>query len=777
MKFSYNWLKEMVPGLTAEPRELMGLITIKTAECEGLEGVGEHFSKVVAARVLNVEPLGDSHNRKALIDAGPLGKHTVVCGAPNCRAGIVTAWVPPGTTLEGREIGRRAIDGVESAGMLASGRELGVNRDHEGIVELDAEPGTPLPGSIPDVVIEVDNKSLTHRPDLWGHHGMAREVSAITGLPLRDPVDMSRVPATPAPVKVEIEDYTLCPRYSALVVENVTVQPSPLWLQYRLQSVGLNPINNVVDVTNYIMAELGQPMHAFDADKLAGDTIFVRNAREGELYDALNEESYTLTPAALVIADKDGAIALAGVIGGKHSAINDATTRLVLESANFHAANIRRTSTRLKLRTDASQRFEKSQDPANTVRALARAVELLEIVSPGCRVVGGLADAAGGRKMPAPIDLPISWLVRKLGREIAAAEVRGILEALQFGVTEPKPGLFAVTVPTWRATKDVSIKDDLVEEIGRMIGYATITPIAPEVPTTPPFQDPRRAFLRNMRHLVAGQGFDEVYNYSFVSEDLARKFGLDPEGHVKVANPISVEQGLMRTTLIPGIWRNIVENAKHHESFRLFEVGFAIHKKDGSLPDEIPHLTAAMYSRAGLSETLFELKRLAECVLPGCVLRPAHGTGYEHPSRAAEVLWRGAMVGRLFEFHPKYVEAGRAVVLDLDLGAVQALGEVAKRYKPVRRFPESAFDLSVITGRRTLVGDLHESIGQFGGANVDSIVFLRQYEGAPLPEGSKSVSFRITVAAHDRTLSSEEVSVIRDQIIAGMRSLGHELRV
>lgn len=778
MKFSYNWLKELVPGLTAAPRELMDLITIKTAECEGLETAGEHFSKVVAARVLEVSPLGDGHNRKALIDAGPLGQHTVVCGAPNCRAGIVTAWVPPGTTLEGNEIGRRVIDGVESAGMLASGRELAVNRDHEGIVELlDAEPGTPLPGSTPDVVIEVDNKSLTHRPDLWGHHGMAREVAAISGQLLRDPVDPAKAPLAAPVVKVQVEDYQLCPRYSALVVENVKVQPSPLWLQYRLQSVGLNPINNVVDVTNYVMAELGQPMHAFDADKLAGDTVYVRSAREGEAFDALNDESYALTPAALVIADQESAIALAGVIGGKHSAISDGTTRLVLESANFHAANIRRTSSRLKLRTDASQRFEKSQDPENTVRALARAVALLEIVSPGCRVVGGVSDARAERKLPAAIELPMEWLLRKLGRPMEASEVRRILEALQFGVSEAKPGVFSVTVPSWRATKDISIKDDLVEEIGRMIGYATITPIAPEVSTTPPYQDARRLFLRELRHLVAAQGFDEVYNYSFLSEEMARKFGTEPDVHVRVANPISVEQGLMRTSLIPGIWRNVVENSKHQESFRLFEVGFAILKKDGSLPDEVAHLTAAMYTRAGLTETLFEMKRLAECVLPGCELKPAEGSGYEHRSRTAQVVWRGAVVGRLFEFHPKFIETGRAVVLDLNLDAVQGLGPVEKRYRPVRRFPESAFDLSVITGKRTLVGELRKSLAQFGGANLESVAFLRQYEGAPLPEGSKSVSFRITVAAQDRTLSSEEVGAIRDQIIAGMRSQGHELRV
>ncbi|MCZ2148600.1 MAG: phenylalanine--tRNA ligase subunit beta [Bryobacterales bacterium] len=776
MKFSYNWIQELVDGLEASPADLMRLITIKTAECEGVEAAGAHFAQVVAARVLEAEPVPGSHNRKAVVDAGALGRRTVVCGAPNCRPGIITAYVPPGVSLEGRETGRRVVAGVESDGMLAGGAELGINRDHEGILEFDAEPGAPLPRILPDHVIEVDNKSLTHRPDLWGHHGMAREVAAITGKRLIEPANLGRIPREPAAVQVSIEDLQLCPRYSALVFENVTVQPSPLWLQYRLEAVGLNPINNIVDVTNYVMAELAQPMHAFDADKLAGDTIFVRNAREGERITALNDETYHLSPAALVIADANGPIAIAGVIGGLDSAIGDSTARLVLESANFHAANIRRASSRLKLRTDASMRFEKSQDPVNTVRGLARAVELLELVSPGIRLVGGLADLAAPARTPAPITLPMDWLIRKLGRPIGSAEVRSILESLMFGVTETGPGVFSVSVPTWRATKDISIKDDLVEEIGRMVGYATITPTAPVVPTEPPPDNPRRRFHRAARQTASAQGYHEVYNYSFLSEEDARRFGLAPADHVTVANPISVDQALLRRTLIPGIWKNIRENGRHFDQFRLFEVGMEIHKRESGLPDEIPHLIAAIYERTKETGPLYEVKRLAECLMPGCELRPDTARMFEHPSRTANVLWRGHTVGRLFEFHPDFVE-GRAVVLDVDLAQMEALAPVGKRYQPVRRFPESAFDLSVLAARRALAGDLQKQLASFAGRFLESISYLRQYEGAPLPEDAKSVSFRLTVAAPDRTLSSEEVGAIRDAIIEGMRGLGYEMRV
>src|SRR5580692_10876257 len=307
MKFSYNWIRELVPGLDREPAELMRLITMKTAECEGLEHVGASLAETSVARVKEVASIAGSHNKIVVVETARFGTKRVVCGAPNCRPGMLTAYLP---------LAPITIEGVESEGMLASARELGITSDHTGIVELESEVLLA-----PDTIIEVDNKSLTHRPDLWGHYGMAREVAAITHGKLRDPVTLYALPMGKAAVEIAIEDFALCPRYSALVFENVTVRPSPLWLQYRLEAIGLNAINNIVDVTNYVMAELAQPMHAFDAEKLKGSTIFVRSAGPGEQIVALNDESYSLNPANLVIADANGPIAIAGVIGGLHSAI------------------------------------------------------------------------------------------------------------------------------------------------------------------------------------------------------------------------------------------------------------------------------------------------------------------------------------------------------------------------------------------------------------------------------------------------------------------------
>jgi len=751
MRFSYNWLQELVEGLDTAPAELERLMTIKTAECEGVEEVGAPLVNASEALVVAVESMGAGHNRKVTVETPRYGQKTVVCGAPNVRAGLRTIYLPAA---------RKVIEGIESDGMLASAAELGIGRDHTGIVELN-EPFTLRT----DYVIEVDNKSLTHRPDLWGHHGMAREVAAITGRKLQDPA-RGDLPAAPAPIKVTVEDFALCPRYSALVFENVTIQPSPLWLQYRLETIGLNPISNIVDVTNFVMAELAQPMHAFDADKLHGGEIIVRTARPNEKFAALNGESYELDSSNLVIADPLGAVALAGVIGGAGSAISESTTRIVLESACFNATSVRKTSSRIKLRTDASMRFEKSQDPANTIRGLKRAVQLLQEVSPGIRVVGGLADAYRPPPAPAPILLHLDWLDRKIGKAVPAREVRSILESLEFRVDETGPREFRVHVPSWRATKDVTIKDDLAEEVGRMIGYGTITPQPPLAPARVPPANAERAFHHRVRQAAAAQGFTEVYNYSFISDEQARLFGWDPAALVQVANPIAADQNLLRPILLAGVWKNVVDNTRNFDAFRLFEIGREIHKDR-----EVPHFVAAIYAKDDGVAGLLELKRLASILLSGLRVEPAAAKSYEHPQRAGDVCHGAAVIGRLFEFHPKMIEAGRAAVLDLDLALLQQLQPQPARYQPLRRFPATAFDITVVGAPRTTIGQVEAAIPK--SAEILSVDYLRDFT---LADGRRSLSFRITAGSSGRTLSSEEAGSIRASVIDALTNAGYESR-
>ena len=765
MKFSYRWLKSFVEDFDVPAETLERLITMKTAECEGVVNPSPLLANATVAMVLSVEPVeGSNHLQKASIDAGAHGRRTVVCGAPNCRRGLRTVWVP---------LGFKTIAGIASDGMLASAAELGISRDGAGIIELgDTEEIPPA-----DSIIEIDNKSITHRPDLWGHHGMAREVAAITGKKLLHPLDLTTLPPAGSPVNVEIEDLALCPRYSALVFENVTVQPSPLWLQHRLTAVGLNPINNIVDLTNFIMAELAQPMHAFDRAKLAGDTIYARPARAGEEITALNDEHYTLAASNLVIADSAGPIAIAGVIGGRESAISAATTSIVLESANFNGSSVRKTSSALRLRTDASMRFEKAQDPHNTVKALARALELLPLISPGIRLVGGLADTHGVLQQEGRVDLDLDWAEGKLGRSLTAGEVEGILKSLEFGVESTGPRKLSVTIPTWRATKDVAMPEDLVEEIGRMVGYDSIEPKPPLVPCAPSYDPPEREFLRLVRRSFAAQGFTEVSNYSFTSEEAVKRFGLAPEDHVRVLNPIAAGQELMRTSLLPGLWRNVAENAKHFDSFRLFEIGREIHKRAEGLPDERLHLMAAIFAHDDGHAGLFELRRTAECLAPGLHVRPGEPQSWEHSARCAELWWNGRQIGRLSELHPGLLDAGRAAVMDLDLALVQELAPVQASYAPVRRFPTSAFDLSVICTARERAATLELEIRRYAGDLAEAVEYVREYQGAPLEEGHKSVSFRVVAGAADHTLTAAEITGLRERIIEGLTALGYQLRV
>jgi phenylalanyl-tRNA synthetase beta chain len=672
MKFSYRWLAELVPGLAdgpPAPHELKSLITMKTAECEGIEQAGS------------------------------------------------------------------------------------------------------------DWIIDIDNKSLTHRPDLWGHIGMAREVAAITGRTFEDPVKPALLPSGDSPVHVEIEDYAECPRYSALRVENVQVDAAPPWMRERLESVGLNSINNIVDITNYVLAELPQPMHAFDADKLAGGTIYIRLARRGEKFQALTGETYELSPQDLVIADASGPIALAGVKGGAPTAISETTTRIVFESANFNPARVRLTSARHKLRTDASVRFEKSLDPENTIRGIARALELL----PHGRPIGGVADNRGPAKAVAPIVLPIGVVHRKLGIHVSAQRISEILRALGFAVEPASPGVFTVHVPTWRATKDISLKDDLVEEIGRMIGYDEIAPAVPLVASVPPPANPMRLYLRQVRSQLTAQGFTEVYNYSFVNQAAIKRFSAKLSDHIEVKNPIASELTHLRRSLLPGIFQNIADNVRHFPSFRIFEIGAEIHPNTSGLPNEVTHAAAAIYDSHGDEQDFFELKRVLECVFPGARLAAAQPRPYEHPARAAEIHWRNALLGRIFELHPSLLQQegmeGRAVLFDIDADVAQQLAQRVVNYTPLRKYPTSGFDLSIVSDSHTPVDRIQQALTQLAGPDLAAIDFIRQYDGPPLPPGQKSVSYHLEVGSPDRTLNADEVTEIRNRIIDGMRALGFDLRV
>jgi len=681
MKFSYNWLRELVPGLKMDVTTLAQQITMKTAECDGVHDPGAF----------------------------------------------------PGASVS---------------------------------AVADAERNEP------DSIIEIDNKSLTNRPDLWGHLGMAREVAAITGLSVADPVGDLPAAATTGDISIAIEDANLCARFSGQRVENVKVAPSPLWMQYRLNSLGINPINNLVDVTNYISCELGQPMHAYDAD-LLGNAIVVRAARKGESMLALNGEKYSLTEEDIVIADKEKPVGIAGIIGGNGTAIHASTKRIILEAASFPASHVRKSSSRLKLRTDASMRFEKGQDPENTVRALARAVELLKQISPGCQAAQPI-DEYARKSTPPKIQLDIDWAERKLGRPLQTDEVIKIFKSLAFGVEQPSPRKLLLTVPSWRATKDISIPEDLVEEIGRMVGYASITPQAPPVLAAPTARNLEHEQYRAIRATLTGQGFTEVSNYSFISDADAEMFQYPTEKLLELSNPIIAEQKYMRPSLLPGLRRNLVDNSRFFSDFRLFEIGRAYGRGAEAVPVERNQLAATIFSRESDGASLLEMKRVAQYLVPDCKVTPTKGQNkIAHPLRSAQVTGDGQQLGALFELHPSMLDRGRGVILYLDLDKLLALPAHRHKYQQLRRFPTSNFDLSIVAGTYELVATLEEKLRQLAGEALVSLQFLLIF---PLPPDKKSVSFRLTLGADDRTLTADEVTRTRERVVEGIKAAGYDLR-
>jgi phenylalanyl-tRNA synthetase beta chain len=419
-------------------------------------------------------------------------------------------------------------------------------------------------------------------------------------------------------------------------------------------------------------------------------------------------------------------------------------------------------------------RFEKAQDPVNTVRALARAIALMKLVCPGARLVGGLTDAYRSLPEPVTVHLPLKVVNRKLGREVPEVEVRDILKRLEFGVHSAGAGALQVTVPSWRATKDISVVDDLVEEVGRMIGYDTIVPTPPAVACTVPPDNADRLWHRELRALLTARGFTEVYNYSFLSDEQAARFELNPAGQVRVRNPIASDQNLLRSSLIPGIFANMELNAKHFDSFRLFEIGREIHNRQGAAPLEITHLAAAWYASDGDGASgLFELKRIAEAIAPGCRVMPDVGPlPYQHPARAGNVLLGDNEIGRLFEAHPSRIQ-GHAALLDLNLDRILELRKPHPPYEPLRRFPSSAFDLTLLAPPRDLAGNIRDRLAEFAGPLLESLAYKYEF---PLPTG-RSMTFHFVLRAPERTLSSEEIAAVRKGIIENMRALGYEMRV
>lgn len=791
MRVPLSWLADYV-DLTLDTKEIARRLTIAGIEVDDIITPGEWNGIVVAlAQVVEPHPNAD-RLRLVTVDIGT-GEHPkVVCGAPNIAVGQKVAYASLGARLIDGHTGqptvlkKAKIRGVESEGMICSEKELGLSDQHEGIIELpeDSPVGEPVASIIGDTIFDLD---LTpNRPDWFSVLGIAREVAALTGQTWRDP--SLEYPATKADaasfIDVEIADPDLCPRYVAAIIEDVTIADSPDWLKKRLIDSGLRPINNVVDITNYVMLELGQPLHAFDYEKVRGKKIIVRRAKKVEKLLLLTEDKpRELSEDMLVIADGEGSTAVAGVMGGGDSEVTPQTKTILLEAANFKATSVRRTSQALKLRTDASTRFEKGLSRELPPLAAARAVKLMVELCGG-KAAQGVVDAYPGREETPEVTVKISRIATVLGLDVPKVQVESILKSLGFEVTWEPPDQFSVRVPYWRT--DVYLDVDIIEEIARVIGYDQLptTQLRGQVPTDVP--QPLTALRERVKDVLSDV-MQEVITYSMSDlESLARVLPAEDLAitqPLKLANPLARQWEYARTTLRHSLLQTLEANIRgSQELLALFETARIYLPREDDLPHEVESLCGVVSGRlpdrwdmptgdeAGFFQAKACLERLFDALRVKAGYREAHDFAYL-PGRTAEIVVGDATVGLIGEVHPRVANdfgIDRTVAMfEVNLEALLPQVAGIARFEPVSPYPPVEHDLAVIVDADVPAGRLLDLIRGF--PIVAEARVFDVYTGDPIPAGKKSLAFRIAFQSRDATLTDEDASKQRNRIIERLR--------
>jgi phenylalanyl-tRNA synthetase beta chain len=824
MKLSYRWLGEYVDIDDIGPDELSHRLTMCTSEIESVEEVGGNLDGVVVGKILEVKPHPDSDH--LFLTEVDVGKEVlpIVSGAPNTAPNTHVPVALVGAQLPGgMKVKRVKLRGAESRGVVCSERELDVSDDHSGLWVLDAEkietgslkPGTAVEALFPtrDYIIEIDNKSITNRPDLWGMYGFVREIAAIYGRqpkPLLAEETIERIGrgGKGSEVKVEILDEDLCPRYTAVALSGIKIEKSPFSIRRRLSTLGVRPISNIVDITNYVMLLTGQPLHAFDARQIAGRKIIVRRAREGERVTTLDAVERRCSGETLLITDPEKAVAVAGVMGGLNSEIDGTTDEIIIESANFNATSIRRTALRLGFRTEASNRFEKSLDPELAMYGLAGSASMVLDLVAGSRLSSPLADVYPGKPQRKSITINTDWVSRLLGMAVEKKRILDILRSLKFEVKGTDGKDLEVDIPSFRATKDVSIPQDLVEEVGRVYGYDNITPELPRIESCPPPRVELLAFTRELKTLMAGAlAFTEVYTYSFVEDAACSLFYEDTGLFVKLKNPVSNEMSRLRRSIVPNLLSVVEKNSAGRDRFSVFEIG-SVYAPSKGLPDERQRAAGMILGKvAGGSESLFfEVKGALELLfhrldlvdvafsLPGD--KAVKGEGFHvdtigvpdvfHPGRVT-LLWSGeTCFGVLSELNPRLLKSKgidfhqyRVGFFEVDTGLLADLvkGHRAhKRYRPIPRYPEVVLALAVVVDEHVPVRAVQDFIGSFTSELIDRVTLFDVYRGKPLDKGKKSLAFNVYYRRNDRTLTEKEANEVHERIAQKIRDHGWDLR-
>lgn len=786
MFVSMNWIRDYVnlDGLDIE--NLIHRFTLATAEVEDIIYKGSELKEVVVGEIISIENHPDSKKLHLLKVDGGDRVYDVVCGAPNVSLNIKIPFVKAGGSVPGMEIKKCKVAGFDSEGMCCSESELGISDDHSGLMLLktDAPNGTNIKDILPidDIIFEVDNKSLTNRPDLWGHYGIAREFAALTGRELK-PLSLGDISCDTdftVPVTVCRED--LVYRYSCIRMDNITRNISPDLIRIRLFYCGMRSINLLADITNYVMLEIGQPTHAFDANKI--DHIRIDTPKENCIFKTLDDTEREIDSNTLMIYNNDTPVAVAGIMGGLDSEIVDNTTSVVLESANFDGVCVRKSSSRLGLRTDASARYEKMLDPELTLIAIGRFVKLVKECDPEAVVSSGLTDVYVRKYDTITISFDKAYVDRYTGINISNERIFDTLVSLGFGVKRENDS-FTVTVPSWRATKDVTLKADIIEEITRIYGYDNF-----EITTTSSNLFPVRKAVSKTEDnaikdiLVKKFAAHEVHSYIWCDGIKYKKLGIEIEDNVRILNIASPENSVIRNSMLPTMLTFAYENKGYADSFTLFEIGRVVNgTKENGYCNEVRKLGLVSYDKlAGEKATYFKcvsiVRRIFDDIKHAQVtfekIEPEHN--WQHPRNTSAILCNGIRCGVICTLHPtnaaKLDKKGYAVCVEVDLDVFNSIAPAAVSFSAPSPYPGIDYDLSLVLTDNKRFSEIASAWNTLSIAELKNVSLVDTYE----TEGLKSITVRLSFSSSEHTLVMDEIQANIDTILNNLKEMGITLR-
>ena len=811
MKVSLNWIRDYVQlPADADLKKLAYDLTMSTVEVEDTIELAKQFDHMAVGVINTIEQHPNADKlRVCMTDIG--GRvESIVCGGSNLREGMKVAVALPGSVCrwhgEGEpvEIKKSKLRGVDSYGMICGAVEIGLadlfpTKEEAHILDLsdfDAPAGTPLADALDlnDIILEIDNKSMTNRPDLWGHYGIAREIAALYDLPMKEFPHFDRNVENTSGFHVTVEDAERCPRMTGTQIENVCVKPAPYWMQVRIWKTGMRPINALVDITNYVMLATGQPSHAYDSDHIAGH-IIVRRAKAGETLTLLNGKELPLSTDDLTIADDAGIVGLAGVMGGAKDSILPTTSKVILEIANFQAAGIRRTALRYDNRTEASARYEKAIDPERCDQALDLSMQLFSDLYPEMKVTG-LVDEYPRHLKQAEIDVPLSWLERRLGKRLPPEEIRHKMELLGYGISFSGDNMHVV-VPTWRSTGDVSIQADIMEEVARMYGYENFE----AEPITTTFDGAINQLDKDLErrikeYLAIRCGMQEIFTYPWMEESYVNAVLQSTEGILSLSTPPSPAERFVRSSLLPNLCKAVVKNERYFDEFSIFETAQVFRDENYTspydprekLPSQRKNVAGAFVTTDKDITALFrKAKGVVEMMARYVHMETLTFRQTEKPVWADNVVWlnicRGEeKVGDLALLSKKVsmacgIKNLNVMLFQLDQDSLVPLKSRTNTFTHMAEYPMTDYDISLLLDGSVQWKDVLQTVGGIKSELLHGASFVDEYRGKQVPAGKKSLTLRLSIGSKEKTLTSSEIEEVASNVLNKIaKRFGAELR-